>query len=483
MPPTEPQRTRASTKIVATIGPASWHPQILAGLVEDGVDVFRINMAHGTRAEHDEVLASIRDAAQQHGRPVGVLVDLAGPKIRLGDLVRSPLPVAEGDEFTLVRGEVARQPDELTTTYASMIDELDRGDVLFLGDGQVSMTVVDKTAESARLRVTQSGEIRSRQGLNLPGVRLSAPALTEADRDNAVWAAERGADFVSLSFVRTAAEIHLLKKLLRDHRSPALVIAKIEKREAIESLDEIVAATDGVMVARGDLGVEIDVARTPVVQKQIIDACRRLWRPVIVATEMLDSMQRQRRPTRAEATDVANAILDGADACMLSGETAIGQYPREAVRMMNRIMLATEEMLPAQDNSRWPATRAGVHPVTSAVVQGATTIADRVQAKLMVIATRSGATARVKAKLRSRFPTLGVTTDNATLRQMCLYWGIIPLAGAPVDNPPALRQFVDAWGLAEGSLEAGDLVVFVTGTGLVAGAHNLVVVHDVVSAT
>lgn len=479
MPTTEPQRTRARTKIVATLGPASSTPEMIFQLLELGADVFRINMAHGTRAQHQQLLADVRLAADKCGRPVGILIDLAGPKIRLGKLATSPIQVAEDQEFTLVRGVDSQHADQLTCNYETMVDELNVGDTLLLGDGQVSMLAIERTADSVRLRVVQAGELRSRQGINLPGVRLSAATLTEEDLDNAVWAAGEQVDFVSLSFVRSPVEIRQLKDLLAGHACPALVIAKIEKREALDCLEQIVAAADGVMVARGDLGVEIDVARTPIEQKRIIQTCQRLCRPVIVATEMLDSMQRQRRPTRAEATDVANAILDGADACMLSGETAIGQHPREAVEMMNRIMLATEEMLATAPPTQWTLGQADVHPVTAAVVNGASAISDQLQARLIVVATRSGATARIKAKLRNRAPTVGVSNRPATLRQMCLYWGIIPLPDMPVDDPRQLRKFIDAWGLEDGLLKPGDLVVFVTGTGLISGAHNLVVVHDV----
>ena len=495
MLPTEPQRTRARTKIVATIGPASQSPEVVRELLERGVDVFRINMAHGDRAEHEQVLATLRAESERAGRPIGILIDLAGPKIRLGQLHTSPLAVEAGDEFTLVdaasQGQDAQgqgveaepKPGLLTSSYDSLIDELSVGDTLLLGDGSICMSVIELTPAAARLRVLGDGEIRSRQGINLPGVRLSVPTLTEQDVDNAVWAARQNVDFVSLSFVRSAVEIRQLKELLRQHESSALVVAKIEKREALQNLDEIVTATDCVMVARGDLGVEIDVAQTPAVQKRIIDACRRLWRPVIVATEMLDSMQRQRRPTRAEASDVANAILDGADACMLSGETAIGLYPRESVAMMNRIMLATEELLADRLTGHSPTQNADVHPVTSAVVQGGVAIANQLNARLMVIATRSGATARIHAKLRGRVPAVGVSNSSTTLRQMCLYWGIIPLPGAPVDDPPSLRKFIDCWGRADGTLSRGDRVVFLTGTGVIEGAHNLLVVHDVLAAT
>ena len=336
-------RQTVRTKIVATIGPACREEESLRGLVEAGVAVFRLNMAHGSIPEHQESLDRIRRVSDGLGRPVGVLVDLAGPKIRLGELPGGAIECAEGSEFRFIRGSETQQPDEFVTTYATLLDELTVGDAVMLADGTISLIVEECTPTFARCRVVQPGLVRSRQGVNLPGVKLSVAAMSAADWQHAEWAAGAGADFVSLSFVRSAVEVKLLKELLRTRGSVARVVAKIEKREAIDNLESIVDAADVVMVARGDLGVEIDVASMPMVQKQIIRVCQRYQKPVIVATQMLDSMQHSRRPTRAETTDVANAILDGADACMLSGETAIGEHPRLVVEMMRRIASATEQ--------------------------------------------------------------------------------------------------------------------------------------------
>ncbi|MFM7138575.1 MAG: pyruvate kinase, partial [Planctomycetota bacterium] len=339
-PSTPPEIVR--TKIVATLGPASRPEEAIRGLVEAGVDVFRLNMAHGSVEEHAESLARIRRVSEALARPVGVLADLAGPKIRLGELPSGAIDLAEGEHVTFVRGTEGRGPGQFTVTYEPLVDELSPGDSVMLADGTISLVVTERNADHVRCRVVQGGTVRSRQGVNLPGVRLSVAAMSQADWRHAEWAAAAGIDFVSLSFVRSAVEVKLLKELLRTRGSLARVVAKIEKREAIDNLESIVEAADAVMVARGDLGVETDVASMPMVQKRIIRACQRYQKPVIVATQMLDSMQHARRPTRAEATDVANAILDGADACMLSGETAIGAHPRLAVEMMRRIASATE---------------------------------------------------------------------------------------------------------------------------------------------
>jgi pyruvate kinase len=479
MSSSEPFANRARTKIVATVGPASQTRAMLEQLVAAGVDVFRLNMAHGTLEGHLQAVLDIRRAADAGGRPVGILVDLAGPKIRLGEVSPEPLSCPEGAEFHFVRG-APQAPNELTSTYEKLVDELTVGDRILLADGSVEMTTVRTTPDAAICRVTSPGAIRSRQGINLPGVRLSVPAMSDVDREHACWAAQQEVDFIGLSFVRNAAEVQGLKQLLRECDSPALAVAKIEKPEALENLESIVQAADAVMVARGDLGVEIDVAETPVQQKRIIDACRRWTKPVIVATEMLDSMQHSTRPTRAEVTDVANAIFDGTDACMLSGETAVGEYPLEAVRMMNRIMLSTEKSLrqiAARRDTLHPLD--SVHPITSAVVAAAGSVAEQLEAKMVVIATRSGATALTKAKQRDFTPTIAVSDQAATLRQMSLYWGIFPLAGAPQDSDLELIAFVVPWGRRNGLLEPTDRVVVVTGSNVRPGVHNQLIVHEV----
>jgi len=471
--------SEARTKIVATVGPACEDESILAELINNGVDIFRINAAHGTQEDYARVLQKIKNVRERSGFPVGVLLDLAGPKIRLGKLVQDPLEVDVGQELFFVRGTEALASNELTSNYTKLIDEVAVGDRVMLADGTISMQVVDKSRDRVRCSVTVRGTIRSRQGINLPGVSLSVSSMRPEDIDNALWAARNEVDFISLSFVRSAQDVSSLKNLLASMDANALVIAKIEKREALECLEEIVDAADGVMVARGDLGVEIDVAETPVAQKRIIQVCREKLKPVIVATQMLESMHHNRRPTRAEASDVANAILDGADACMLSGETAIGEFPVIAVETMNRIMLSTERML--KDQPQEPRTRfsSRVHPITSAVTHNAANIAEAIDAKMVVVASRTGGTAWVKAKQRNYIPTLGVSDSDQTLRRMCLFWGIMPHKVQNMDNPEMLFDEVTRWGKDSGILTAGDRVVYVTGTGLLNNTHNLLVVHEV----
>ena len=476
----EPLQNRARTKIVATLGPASSDPQMIERLIVAGTDVFRLNMAHGSPQDYGTTIANIREQGKNTDRPIGILVDLAGPKIRLGELLEESVDCQIGTEFRFIRGRTIDTNDQLTSSYESLVDELQIDDRVLVADGTVEMIVVGKANDEVQCRVTQPGLIRSRQGINLPGAKLTVPAMDEVDIANAEWAARSGVDFVSLSFVRSPVEVRQLKELIKRQNSTALVIAKIEKPEALDVLEEIVDASDGIMVARGDLGVEIDVAEMPVEQKRIIDTCTRLCRPVIVATQMLDSMQRNSRPTRAEATDVANAILDGADACMLSGETAIGRFPIESVRMMNRIMLATERMLES-DVNRQPsrAAKSKVHAITAAVVFSSGQIAEDLNAKLVVVATKSGATALAKAKQRDSIRTVAVSSCVETLRKTMLFWGIEPISTAPVtDSDSDLIEFVENWGRENGCLQSGDRIVLLNGAGMRTHVHNSLIVHE-----
>jgi len=470
---------RAHTKIVATLGPASREPEMLAALIMAGADVFRINMAHGSRSDHEAAVAAVRDVGKRLGQPVAILVDLAGPKIRLGELPGGQIDCQRGQRLKFVRGQAAQAPDELVTTYDKLVDELEVGKTVMLADGAVGIKIEEKTPDAAVGRVVQAGIIRSRQGLNLPGMKLSAPAMDEDDRENVEWAHGAGVDYLGLSFVRSTSDVHELKQLLAGRRSKMRVVAKIEKQEALDELEAIVDAADAVMVARGDLGVEIDVARMPVVQKHIVAVCQERQKPVIIATQMLESMHNSRVPTRAEVTDVANAILDGGDACMLSGETAVGKYPREAVEMMNQIALETEQLFrdrPAAAASRLRAE--GLHLVTHAVTYGAAHIAKKLGAAMIAVVSHSGATALAVAKQRNFVPTVGVSDSEQTLWHMCLYWGVVPLPDAPSNDTAMLLDYLEDWGLDDGCLKLGDYLVLVAGSA-VWSSHDMVLVHEV----
>ena len=474
-----PNLSEARSKIVATVGPACSDVEKLTELVEKGVDVFRINTAHGQQEDFEELHERIKMVREITGFPVAILLDLAGPKIRLGKLLQEPLDVEPGRELRFVRGEDAKEPDQLTSNYKTLIDEVKVDDRIMLADGTITLQVIEKNQHDFLCLVQTAGTIRSRQGINLPGVTLSVSAMRPRDIDNAMWAAKNEIDFISLSFVRNPQDVRSLKDILSSLDSQALVIAKIEKREALDRLEEIVEAADGVMVARGDLGVEIDVAETPVAQKRIIDVCRDKLKPVIVATQMLESMHENSRPTRAEASDVANAILDGADACMLSGETAIGKYPAIAVETMGRIMSHTEQLLKHRPAEQIGRVHDPENPITSAVTYGAASIARGIDAKLVVVASRTGGTAWVKSKQRSFIPTLGVSNRKETLRRMCLFWGIMPHYIENVAGPQGLYEDISRWGKEREIFQAGDRVVFVTGAGIIDKTHNQIFVHEI----
>ena len=481
-------RHRARTKIVATIGPASSGPEKITQLVKGGVDVFRLNMAHGSPEDQQTHVDTIRRVSEELDQPIAILVDLAGPKIRLGEVEDGRIFCEHDEEFWFIDGNESHNPHELVSTYEPLTTELSIGNRVMLSDGSVMMLVIGKEPGRIHMRVVQRGTIRSRQGINLPGVALSAPAISIHDHQHAIWAAKAGVDFVSLSFVRAPDEVKALRAILRSSGSEAGVIAKIEKEEALNQLDEIVAVSDAIMVARGDLGVEVNVAEMPIHQKRIIDSCRRHQKPVIIATQMLESMHDSQRPTRAEVTDVANAVLDGADACMLSGETAIGNYPVETVQMMNSIALATEgnvrNRLARQTD--WEPLP-DLHDVTRAVVSGAGLMAHELQAKILVVASHSGGTALALSQQRSNVPTIGVSSKESTLRKMCLYWGVTPLRGAPACDMQGLIRHTDEWSRKVGLAKHGDRIVIVGGSHLTAGpdandmtdgAHDVVVVHE-----
>lgn len=477
--------TYVKTKIVATVGPACESVELLADLVRAGVDVFRLNFAHGEYAWLEAMTQKIRQVAHELGRPVALLGDLAGPKIRLEELPGGILHCQRDERYEFVRQTDPAFPHRLGCTYDKLVDELDIDDRIVLADGSVSMRVVEKHADEGRVVcvVEQPGEIRSRQGINLPGVALSVPSLTEKDHQDLAWALAHEIDFLGLSFVRSADDVKRLRSAIAelgsDH-SPQIV-AKIEKMEAVNQLDRILEETDVVMVARGDLGVEVDLALVPVLQKRIIRLCNQARIPVITATQMLDSMHNHNRPTRAESTDVANAVLDGADALMLSGETAIGKYPVEAAATMSRIAHEAERILVPQHqpdvNSR-PRSRALA--VTEAVTFGAAHAAEHLAADLLAVATRGGLTALAVSRQRSATPVLGVSDNAQTARRMCLYWGVTPLLTSKVnDETPELLAYIVDWARTQGVLRSGSKLVLVASTKWSAEGHDLMLVHAI----
>ena len=482
MKPSPANNNIARTKIVATLGPASKSAEAIRELIIAGVDVFRLNMAHGTIEEKEEIFRTVRAASDELNTNVAILVDLAGPKIRLGQLPGDAITLTGGQNVSMVRGEVSEKSDELVCLYPQLIDEVAAGDMIILADGVARLEVIEKQPDRLVCEVNDGGVVRTRQGVSLPGTNLSIPALGEKDIRHARWATKMEADFVSLSFVRNAGEIESLKIILAEKNSTANVVAKIEKPEALDNLESIVKASDGIMVARGDLGVEIDIARTPLVQKQIISMCRKHRRPVIVATQMLESMHENKQPTRAEVTDVANALLDGADACMLSGETAVGQYPVESVKMMNRIMVQTENGLGVgkrkikwiKINDRENSSTA----VTDVLTVAAAKIASRINAGLVAIASSSPNAALAKSGTRDYQLTVCITDSPVLARQMNLMWGIIPLV-SPALEPETLRKLISKWGSEALGLESGREIVIVSDTNMIPGVHDCITVSKI----
>ena len=471
------------TKIVATVGPASADATMIRELIGAGVDIFRLNFAHGTHEWLADVLGHIRRISKELESPIGVLGDLSGPKIRLGELPEDGVECRESAEFYFGRTEKADETNWLTCTYEQLIDDVNPDDRILLADGMVGMRVVEKHADYVKCIVEQSGRIRSRQGVNLPGVALSTPSLTEKDRDDLKWALDSELDFVGLSFVRSADDVTMLRDAIAAHPSghQPFIISKIEKTEAIDELEAILDVTDGIMVARGDLGVEADITQVPILQKKIIALCNLHRVPVITATQMLDSMQSNDLPTRAEATDVANAVLDGTDAVMLSGETAIGVHPARCVRMMDQIASNAEELVlptPRADSASRPGRRA--LPVTEAVALGAVGAADQLNAKLIVVASHSGRTAMAFSKQRSNTPVVALSENVKTAQRMCLFWGITSLhSDKGKSSVTELTTHVDKWGLRNGILSAGDRVVLVGKAHGNAAGHDLMLIHTV----
>jgi pyruvate kinase len=489
------------TKIVATLGPASCNAQVLGRMVDAGADVFRLNFSHGTHEEHTAALNLIRRIASAKHVQLAVLQDLCGPKIRLGTI---PGGVAVCDldaEFMLAsEPDAGEDPHHLTSTHRDLPRDLERGQSVLFADGTVAMNVVEQGPGWAKLKVTLPGQIRSHQGINVPGAGLSVAALTEKDLADLDWTKDHDVAYVGLSFVRTADDIRRLREELDRRCSKAKIIAKIEKPQAVVHLQAIVAETDAVMIARGDLGVELDVIRVPEIQKRIIETCRRCRVPVITATQMLGSMELSSRPTRAEASDVYNAVIDGTDAVMLSGETAIGAYPAESVAMMSRIIGEAERRLfeirrqspppaaphpnaldPASPTAASPAAvaRAGsVRPITDSVVAAASLIAEQLDAALIVVETHSGRTATVLSNQRGRSLILALCGEAQTLRSMSLLWGVVPEPMPELSGPVDLREFVVKWGRDRGLIAPGERIVLIRGSDPADPTHNELEVYE-----
>lgn len=446
-------------KIVCTIGPATESPTQIQALVDAGMDVARINRSHGVAEDHEKVIRRVRRAADNSGRAVAVLVDLQGPKIRLETFEDGPQYLAEGDTFTITTNEVPGTKKLVGTTFAGLPGDCSPGDRVLIDDGNVGLRVIDVTETDVITRVEVPGVVSDHKGLNLPGVAVSVPALSEKDREDLRWALHQEVDFVALSFVRDASDVNDVRSIMIEEGVIIPVIAKIEKPQAVERLPEIVDAFDGIMVARGDLGVEMPLEQVPMVQKQAITLARRAAKPVIVATQVLESMIKAPRPTRAEASDCANAILDGADAVMLSGETSVGAYPIQATRTMARIIESTEEngaerIAPL---GAYKADQSGV------ICQSAAALAETLDARYLVTFTLSGTTARQMSRMRSPIPQIAFTPLDSTRRQLALSWGVQCYKLPNVHHTDDMVAQVDQVARAARIVEGGEKMVIVAG--------------------
>jgi pyruvate kinase len=447
------------TKIVATIGPASSSPDVLAQLARAGMDGARLNLSHGTHDEHRERARAVRATEAELGRPIALIADLQGPKLRIGEL-EGPVTLARGEDIVVAGGETSVD-GELPVSPAVISEVLQPGHEVLIDDGLVRLKVEQIESGRARCAVLTGGVVSSHKGVNLPGVPIPIPALTRKDMDDLELALEIGVDFLALSFVRSAADVRDLRALIEQAGSHAHVIAKIEKAEAVDALEDVLGESDAVMVARGDLGVEIGAAVVPLVQKRIIVAALERGKPVITATQMLESMIHQPEPTRAEASDGANAILDGTSALMLSGETAVGEYPVESVAYMDRIARAIEPSL----GYRHQLPEVSEEPtVGQAMSNAACDIAEALRAAALLVPTYTGRTASVVARLRPRRPILGLTHHDYALRQMALEWGVTPLLIPECADVDALFECSLSAARENGLVTEGDRVVLTAGT-------------------
>jgi len=472
------------TKIVCTIGPASAEPDTLRALVEAGMDAARINFSHGDQSQHGEYMQAVRTAANEVGRPVALLADLQGPKLRVGEIAGGQMTLEADKMVTLTTQPVEGAGHLIPIQYDALPQEAHPRDRILIDDGLLELEVLEADQESIQCRVIVGGLLRSNKGMNLPRASTTIPAITEKDREDLPFAIDHGADWIALSFVRTPKEVRELKKLIQQNSllgRPVPVIAKIEKPEALDNIDAIIEASDGIMVARGDLGVETSPETVPMVQKTIISRCNQAGKPVITATQMLDSMMRNPRPTRAEASDVANAILDGTDAIMLSGETAIGKYAVEAARTMVRI--AEEAERPMIDRRTCPLLEPHQSPrvdITDAVCHATRQTAEELGASAIITPTVSGRTARVMSHYRPASPVIAVTLSPMVQRQLCLYWGVIPLLGSRSNTTDEIISSAVELALRHGLIHRGDLVVITAGSaGSAPGTTDIMKVHPV----
>ena len=466
------------TKIVATIGPASKDPKVLEQLIDAGVNVVRLNFSHGEHEQHLAVMTAVREIAAKKDLPVALLQDLSGPKIRTGKVKGGGIELKDGARIAITTDEsIEGTPERISTTYDLLPKDVAPGDTILLDDGNLELQVIETRGDEVMARVVHGGELKPNKGMNLPGAKLSTPALTEKDKRDLAFGVANKVDYIALSFVRQAADVEECKALIKSHGGTTPVIAKIEKREAVNDLPQILEATDGVMVARGDLGVELSTEEVPTLQKRIIEMANGAGKVVITATQMLESMIENARPTRAEASDVANAILDGTDGIMLSAETASGRHPVESVETMARIAGYTEKHYGFRSANR---VVAGSHSmVARSLARVASTVAEELDCKLIVAFTESGATARLVSAFRPHAPILAITPNDDTYRRLALWWGVVALRSPFSATTDEMIVRGEALLKQKGLVQSGQTVLMLAGQSHTAGATNMLRVHTI----
>ncbi len=475
------------TRIICTMGPGCDDPEILRKLIQNGMDIARFNFSHGTYEEHKTRMDRVKELRDQEKKPIAILLDTKGPEIRTGVLQNGEeVLLQEGDPFTLTTEEVTGDARKVSITYAGLIQDVKEGSRILIDDGLIELVVEDKTDTDILCKVVNGGKLGERKGINVPDVQVRLPGITEKDREDIKFGVEQKVDFIAASFVRNADCILEIKSLLKKlHASSIPVIAKIESTEGIRNIDEIIRAADGVMIARGDLGVEIPEEDVPFVQKTIIKKCNDHYKPVIVATQMLDSMIHHPRPTRAEVTDVANAVYDGTDVVMLSGETASGRYPVEALQMMVHIVESTEQHLD-YDAIRWACDKNPTRSASTALCHAAVTTACDLNARCIVAPTTSGTTARLLSKYKPQEPIIGISPNAATLRRMQLYWGVQSLKTVEGDTTDEICSNAIDLVIAKELAQTGDVIVLTAGvpspnvaSGESSGISTMMRIHEI----
>lgn len=473
------------TKIVCTIGPASESLEMLQSLMEAGMNVARLNFSHGSHEEHEARIKNIRQAAKNTGKSIGILLDTKGPEIRTHDMENGSIEMISGTDAIISMTEVTGTPERFSITYPGLIDDVEPGSSILLDDGLIGLSVtgINRDKGEIAVRVLNSGTLKNKKGVNVPGVSVKLPGITEKDASDILFGVEQDVDFIAASFVRRASDVLDIRQLLEKHNATHIqIIPKIENQEGVDNIDSILEISEGLMVARGDLGVEIPAEEVPIVQKKLIKKCNMLGKPVITATQMLDSMQRNPRPTRAEASDVANAIFDGTDAIMLSGETAAGNYPLEAVQTMQNIAIRAEEELPMKKDI--PARRrnnTGRLTVTDAIGQSVAKIAEALEVRAIIAPTESGHTARMISRYRVKASVIAVTESERISRRLALAWGVFPvLSPNKVKSTDEMLEMAVARCLEENLISRSDLVVITAGVPVgESGTTNLMKIHIV----